>query len=348
MHSNVQSVDITSAEAVCEPAQTFLLAKPQRPHPVRRRAILSAHPHVEGLIGYDPLTAVITLATVLAQTAIAALFGHLGLDYWWAALLIAYCVGAFANHAMFVVIHDATHNCVFASNTLNKWVAILADLPNAVPTAMGFRCYHMKHHSHLGDYDYDADLPSRWEARFFGRSRFGKAAWFFLFPALQLFRLNRLKGTVPMRGRWTAINAACIIIYDFLILACFGPNALLYLFLSFWFSVGGLHPLAARWVQEHFTFDPEQETNGYYGPLNIIALNIGYHNEHHDFPDIPWRRLPELKRQAPEFYEGLRAHPSWFGLFAQFIADPRYTLFTRVDRSPDTAKARAVTSRRPA
>jgi sphingolipid delta-4 desaturase len=333
MHSNIRILDFSPDAAASKPAQTFLVGKPQRPHPIRRRAILAAHPEVAKLIGYDPLTALITLGVVLLQTAIAAGLGYLGFTYWWAALLAAYCIGAFANHAMFVVIHDATHNCVFASNSLNKWVAILADLPNAVPTAMGFRCYHMKHHSHLGDYDYDADLPSRWEARFFGHSSVGKAAWFFFFPFLQLFRLNRLQGSVPMWGRWTFINGGCIIAYDLLILALFGPAALFYLFMSFWFSVGGLHPLAARWVQEHYTFDPEQETNGYYGPLNRIALNIGYHNEHHDFPDVPWRRLPDVKRLAPEYYDGLKTHDSWVGLFIQVIFDPRFTLFSRVDRS---------------
>ena len=37
---------------------------------------------------------------------------------------------------------------------------------------------------------------------------------------------------------------------------------------------------------------PGQETNDYYGWLNRIQLNIGYHNEHHDFPSVPWNRLP--------------------------------------------------------
>jgi sphingolipid delta-4 desaturase len=304
-----------------------------RPHPLRRRAILAAHPEVAGLIGRDWRTAAITLAAVALQTALAALFGSLGLGYWWAALAGAFCVGAFVNHAMFVVIHDATHNCIFKSNDLNKWAGILADLPNVIPTAMAFRCYHMKHHSHLGDYDYDADLPSHWEARLFGNSALGKAAWMFIFPVFQLTRLGRLRGTVPIWGRWTFINAMCVFLYDLAVLAFFGPNALVYLFSSFWFSVGGLHPLGARWLQEHYTGDPSQETFDYYGPLNLIALNIGYHNEHHDFPDIPWSNLPRLKEMAPEFYAGLKTHKSWPGLLFEFIFDPRFTLYTRVDRS---------------
>jgi sphingolipid delta-4 desaturase len=155
----------------------------------------------------------------------------------------------------------------------------------------------------------------------------------FFFGAFQLARLGRLQGTVPMWGRWTYINAICVIAFDIAVLVWLGPNALLYLFASFWFSVGGLHPLGARWVQEHFTDDPVQETFDYYGPLNIVALNIGYHNEHHDFPEIPWRRLPDLKRMAPEFYDHLKTHKSWSGLLVKFIFDPRYTLYTRVDRS---------------
>jgi sphingolipid 4-desaturase/C4-monooxygenase len=317
----------------------FIPTVQPRPHPVRRRAILAAHPEAATLIGHDSRTAAITVAVVAGQTLIAAGLGALGIDYWWAALIGAFCIGAFANHAMFVVIHDATHNCIFKANFMNKWVAILADLPNSFPTAMGFRCYHMKHHSHLGDYDYDADLPSRWEARLFGNSAAGKAAWMFLFPVFQLTRLARLKGSVPMWSRWTFINGGCVFLYDLAILMFFGPNALLYLFASFWFSVGGLHPLGARWLQEHFTQDPAQETFNYYGPLNLVALNIGYHNEHHDFPDVPWSRLPRLKEMAPEFYANLKTHKSLSGLLLKFICDPQLTLYTRVDRS---AAARSI------
>ena len=109
----------------------------------------------------------------------------------------------------------------------------------------------------------------------------------------------------------------------------FGWNALVYLLLSFWFSVGGLHPLSARWLQEHFGFGPDQGTFDYYGPINKIALNIGYHNEHHDFPEIPWSRLPQLKAMAPEFYQTLDSQASWVRLLFRFICNPAYSLDTR-------------------
>ena len=312
-----------------------------RSHVERRKLILAKYPQVRELFGKDPLTFKITAGIFVGQLAIAAWLGWLGLSYWWLSLLAAICVGAYANHANFVVIHDAIHNCVFESTLANKWTAILADLPNAFPTAMGFRCYHIKHHSHLSAYDYDADIPSKWEVEWVGNSTWRKAVWLFFFPAVQLARLSRLKGTVPILGMWTYINIAVIAVFDLFVLWAFGPNALLYLFFSFWFSVGGLHPLSARWVQEHFAFGPDQGTFDYYGPLNKLALNIGYHNEHHDFHEIPWNRLPELKAMAPEFYDDLRCHRSWTALLVTFVFDPTYSLGTRSENVTQAAERAA-------
>src|SRR5947209_4529623 len=69
-----------------------------------------------------------------------------------------------------------------------------------------------------------------------------------------------------------------------------------------------------------------------YGPINRVCLNMGYHNEHHDLPSIPWNNLPKLRALAPEFYDCLKYHPSWSGLLFQFIFDKRYTLFSRIER----------------
>src|SRR5207245_7373140 len=64
---------------------------------------------------------------------------------------------------------------------------------------------------------------------------------------------------------------------------------------------------ATRWIQRHYmTAEGEQETFSYYGPLNRVAFNVGYHNEHHDFPSVPWNRLPEIRAIAPERSEERR------------------------------------------
>jgi sphingolipid delta-4 desaturase len=299
---------------------------------LRRRAILAAHPEVQDLFVGDVRTFWITIGIFVGQCGLAAWIGHLGVQYWWAAVILAYCIGAFANHAMYVIIHDSIHNAVFAHPTLNKLNAILADLPNSFPTAMGFRCYHIKHHSHLSSYDYDADVPSDWEANLVGDVWWRKALWLYFFPVMQLVRIYRLKGAVPIWGPWTRINIAAIVAFDALVWHVLGAAGLFYLFASFWFSVG-LHPLGARWIQEHYAAAPGQGTFDYYGPLNKIALNIGYHNEHHDFPEVPWTLLPKVKALAPEFYDDLHAHKSWMKLFVDFIFNPGYTLHSRTENT---------------
>jgi sphingolipid delta-4 desaturase len=245
-------------------------------------------------------------------------------------LPIGFCVGAFGNHANYVIIHDATHNLIFRSPGWNKIVAIIADLPNLAPGAMGFRVYHLKHHSHQGDYEWDADLANHWEARLVGNSWYRKAIWLMLFPFFQVTRPPRLKA-IKMWDRWFSMNLAGAVAYDTAIVYFCGWAGFLYLVFAFLFSIG-LHPVGARWIQEHYTYDFDQETFSYYGPINLLALNMGYHNEHHDLPSIPWNNLPKLRAMAPEFYNNLKYHSSWSRLLFQFVFDKRYSLYSRVER----------------
>jgi sphingolipid delta-4 desaturase len=301
-----------------------------QPHPARTRAIMKAHPEVRQLMARNPYTAFIAVTIVVVQTAIAFWMGKLGMGYWWLGLLVAYLFGAFANHCAYVIIHDAAHNLIFQHKNWNRLIAILADLSNLGPGAMGFRVYHLKHHAHQGDYEIDVDLPNRWEARLVCNVWYRKAIWLMLFPLLQLTRPPRVK-TYTMWSWWLFLNVACAIAYDAAIIYFCGGAGLFYLALSFFFSIG-LHPLGARWIQEHFTLDSQQETFSYYGPINLVALNVGYHNEHHDLPSIPWNNLPKLRALAPEFYDTLKSHPSWTRLLLQFLFDPQYSVSSRVER----------------
>jgi sphingolipid delta-4 desaturase len=322
-------------EAQAAMTHAFLVSTEDQPHAARAKAILQAHPEVRALFGRNPWTALVMVLLVGLQVAIAYAMGRAGPEYWWLALLTAYVVGAFATHALYVIIHEATHNLIFANRLLNRLCALTSDLPNVIPGAIGFGVCHLRHHAHQGDYERDADLPSEWEARLIGNRWYAKAVWLLLFPFFQLTRPSRLK-SISVFNRWTILNIAVTCAFDYVVVVWFGWNALIYLFASLVFALG-LHPLGARWIQEHYTVSPHQETFSYYGPLNRLALNVGFHNEHHDFPAIPWNRLPKLREQAREFYDGLTSQPSWPGLLIRFIFDSRYSLHSRVLRGNTSA-----------
>ena len=77
--------------------------------------------------------------------------------------------------------------------------------------------------------------------------------------------------------------------------------------------------------------DPDaHDTFSYYGGLNAFTWRVGFHNEHHDFPRVPWSRLPTIRRTAPEFYEALPTCPSWTNALFRFVTDPHIDLRARV------------------
>jgi sphingolipid 4-desaturase/C4-monooxygenase len=305
----------------------FIYSDTPEPHKARTKEILKKHPEIRELIGRNPFSFVILLFVVGLQISIAV---YLSNQAWWLALIIAYLVGAFANHCLFVIVHEAAHNLIFKKKNMNMLAGIIADLPNIVPSSVSFRSYHLKHHSFQGNYNLDADLASKWEAKLIGSSFLGKIIWELFFPVFQGLRPPRLK-EIKFMNAWTVFNMVVVFAFDAVVIYYLGWVSFLYFVFSFFFSIG-FHPLGARWIQEHYIINPPQETYSYYGPLNTVALNVGYHNEHHDFPSIPWNKLPELKETAPEWYDSLVFHKSWFKLWLRFIFDPGISLFTRITR----------------
>jgi sphingolipid delta-4 desaturase len=298
------------------------------PHAARGRQMLAAHPELRALAGPLPASAVWTIALVLAQLGLALFVGRRSWMVW---VPCAYVIGATIDHALWALIHDCCHNLVFRSRTGNRIVAIVANLPLVVPGAISFAKYHLLHHRNMGDIELDAGIPGPLESRIVGRSGGAKALWVAATILIQgIVRPRRLR-RVRLFDGWTVIN----------IIVQFGGMALLavwaggapfkYLVFSTVFAIG-FHPLGARWIQEHFALAPGQETYSYYGPLNNVSFNVGYHNEHHDLVTIPWARLPQVRRIAPEFYEGLHAYASWTALLVRFVRDPNITLFNVIVR----------------
>jgi sphingolipid delta-4 desaturase len=307
----------------------FLFSPEPEPHKARTRSILREHPEVRQLIGKNPWTAFWTFLLVGAQFGLMAVAIRIP---WWGALLLAYVAGAVIVHSLLVVIHECAHNLVFRRSWANSLLGIFANFPSVIPSSASFQKFHLLHHAFQGVYDRDADIPSHWEARLVRNSAIGKILWLLLFPIVETLRTLRLRD-VRFFNRWIFLNLVVMIGVNTAVVAAFGWGALLYLTASAFFAVG-LHPLGARWVQRHYLVHGDgQETTSYYGPANYVAFNVGYHNEHHDFPSVPWNRLPEIRRTAPEHYEGLHAHRSWTRLLLRFLFDPSISLHSRVIRT---------------
>jgi sphingolipid delta-4 desaturase len=306
----------------------FCYSPSQEPHRLRTKTIIQKHPEIRQLIGRNPYSFLYIVLIVLLQIILAF---RLRDQSWWLILLVAYLAGAFANHALFVLIHEGTHNLIFEKRAWNTLASILANLPLVVPTSVAFQRYHLKHHAFQGVYELDADIPNRWEARLVGSSALGKGLWLLLFPIFQATRPARLKEIKLVDG-WSMLNLAVQLGFNVAVYILLGPKALLYLLFSLFFSIG-LHPLGARWIQRHYLVAGEQETYSYYGLLNKLAFNVGYHNEHHDFPSVPWNNLPKIKQAAAEAYDPLASHRSWTRLLLQFLFDRKLSLFSRMVRA---------------
>ncbi|EXJ88114.1 sphingolipid delta-4 desaturase [Capronia coronata CBS 617.96] len=319
----------------------FFWTYTEEPHRTRRQAIIKAHKEVLQLCGPEPLTKYLVLFVVILQVTCASLLRDTPILSW-RFFLTAYIVGATANQNLFLAIHEISHNLAFRTPIYNRLLAIFANLPIGVPYSAGFRQYHLTHHKSLGVDGLDTDLPTTLEAIFLD-SVFGKA--FFCTFQLIFYAIRPMMIYKIPFGPIHFCNIAAQVIFDVLIVRYLGSKALVYFLMSA-FLAGSLHPCAAHFIAEHYVFVkltskngkmpqdvPVPETFSYYGPLNVLTYNVGYHSEHHDFPAIPWTRLPKLYESAREFYDPLPCHKSWPLVIWQFITDKEAGMWCRVKRS---------------
>ncbi|CAH0018016.1 unnamed protein product [Clonostachys rhizophaga] len=318
----------------------FFWTYTEEPHRTRRLAIIKAHPEVTKLCGPEPLTKYVVVGVVSLQIFLAWYLSEtpfFSFKYW----IIAYIFGATANQNLFLAIHEISHNLAFRSPMGNRLLAIVANLPIGIPYSASFRPYHLTHHKSLGVDGLDTDLPTALEAIFLD-SIFGKT----FFCTFQIF-FYALRPMAIYRVPLTSIHFLNIVVqvsFDVLLVRFAGIKAFVYLLFSS-FLAGSLHPLAGHFIAEHYVYEyvtPEQrnpdnripvpETFSYYGPLNWFTYNVGLHNEHHDFPAVPWTRLHALNKIASEFYDPLPRHESWVYAIWRFIFDEEVGMRCRVKR----------------
>ncbi|KAL7665052.1 sphingolipid 4-desaturase [[Candida] zeylanoides] len=332
--------DTPAADAPLAVLNEFYWTQESEPHVARRKAILKAHPEVAKLTGHEPVTKYYVLAVVALQLATAYALRHTH-PLTWRFVGAAYVVGATCNQAIFLAIHELSHNLLFRKPLHNKLFAIVANVPIGVPYSASFQPYHQLHHKFLGDSHLDTDLPTKWEAlvlsNVLGKVFFATCQIFFY--ALRPMFITQIQFTYVH-----LLNVAFQVAFDYVVATRWGPYSLWYFVMSS-FLAGSLHPCAGHFIAEHYVLGANNvprgglephlvppETYSYYGPLNRLTWNVGYHNEHHDFPYIAWTRLPRVRALAAEFYDPLPQIPSWCGVIWGFCFNDVNSLWNRVKR----------------
>jgi len=246
--------------------------------------------------------------------------------------LLAWIIGGSLNHFLSLSIHEITHNLAFEKPFHNRLFSIFVpNLPLVFPSTITFQKYHMEHHLYQGIDGIDMDIPSIIEGKVI-QGTILKFIWVILQPYFYLFRPLLLRPKSP--GYWECLNWIVQISFNVTFAYFFGVKSLLFLMGSTLLGLG-LHPLSGHFISEHYVFKPPYETYSYYGPLNFLTLNVGYHNEHHDFPRIPGSRLPRVREIAPEFYDNLPQCTSWSMVIWNYIFLPLISPFSRVKRKKE-------------
>jgi sphingolipid delta-4 desaturase len=253
---------------------------------------------------------------------------------WWKVIALAYLVAGTINHSMTLAMHEVSHNLAFRKFIHNKWFGIFTNLPLGIPSFISFQKYHSIHHRYQGEDGIDVDVPSAAEVTVFTNT-FTKTLWVLLQPGFYALRPLFVMPLPP--SAWEMTNIAIQVAFDAAIYYFFGAKGVVYLAVGTLLGMG-LHPLAGHFVAEHYVMGDQVgekkpvETYSYYGPLNWLSFNVGYHNEHHDFPYMPGSRLPALRAMAPEFYDTIPRHTSWTKVLYHYIIDPRIGPGSRVKR----------------
>lgn len=299
----------------------------EEPHASRRKLILEKYPEIKQLFGYDPKFKWVVTCMVLVQ--LTSLYFIKDLPYP-IVFLLAYCFGGVINHSLMLAIHEISHNLAFGHHRpmANRLFGFFANLPIGIPISISFKKYHIEHHRYQGDEKLDTDLPTLLEAKLFCTT-VGKFCWVCLQPFFYAFRPLVTYPKQPTILEY--INLIIQLSFDAMLWYLFGGKVLVYLLCGSLMAMG-LHPVAGHFISEHYMYKKGFETYSYYGPLNMITFNVGYHNEHHDFPAVPGSRLPEVKRIASEFYENLPQHNSWTSVLYDFIMDPEIGPYARIKR----------------
>jgi len=264
--------------------------------------------------------------------------GHLGIAIAimnqpiWVPIVLAWVIGWWFVVQMILQGHESQHQLVFKTKRANSWMFLLTTLPKLGPTYYDWCFYHHPHHFKFGTED-DVVIKRRdWLLR--GRPlsplfmpytvlNFPREVLHGLFKDMPKYMRNALDSKLPATQRraagWAVAYFFSVLGLTAALIAFTGFNGVIYLLASTCFQTGFLHPLSygMRLFISHFgpTTKKFQASYIYNNTLfNWLTVNWGLHCQHHDFPNIPWTRLGQVAKIAPDYYKDIVQVKSYLGL----------------------------------
>ncbi len=318
-------------------------------HRERGKAICEAHPEIRDLMHPTPSTALWCVGFAVLQVAIAAALAG---QSPWLALLAAYLLGPWINTNLFMLGHECNHGLVFRRSRANRLMYTLTTVPMLFAGHHTWWVDHPVHHNDLGA---DKDFVKRRRLFFLSARKYCSPLLVPFGPAMIVAQVARaalglvvyavvdlLRGRIDPGqlslsllaephlisgyrrkdlGRWAVVYSVLVLGLLGGLYAWGGWSPVIYLVASAGFLTGFAHPTMFGLILSNAHFYGHQcyqPTASYYGWLNRLTLNFGLHTEHHDLPKVPWSRLPDVRRLAPEFYDNLHQTASYSGLTWQF------------------------------
>lgn len=317
-----------------------------RRHNEMRRQVIARDPVLRDITGPD-------WRTVLALPVIFALHWSIAWLVSDASILLIFLAAFFAGqmliHSAGALLHETAHKLVFRGNRAKLAFDLgLEAIMTTYAQQLTYQHEHISsHHPYIGDYerDYEHEDICALQSRMTLRSDNPRLQRLLTLLTLVLHALPfgvfvgdkvlpwlnaRITGRPQQDPRrhtgatqppvWQQrLFIAVSLATNGAMLLLLGPWALLYHLwaLSLFLGKMGIWNLGQS-LSEHAGSDDVNPTRSYYGWLNLILFNTGYHNEHHTFPNVAWTRLPLLKRRAPEHFTS-KATKGYFGYWLDHV-----------------------------
>jgi len=335
-----------------------------RRHNEMRREALRIDPAIRDLSGPFPCTALVLPLLIGLHWAIAWLVSSQPV---WIIFLAAFVPGQLLVHAMGALLHETAHRLVFRRDSHKLCFDLLLEVGmTTYGRQLTYQHEHItSHHPHIGDYERDyehEDICAIQARRVLKASNPGLQRLATLLTLLihalplgpvigdmVLPRINRWLSGFPPGDPQRDIGATrppawqvrlfvgVSLCSNLAVLLLFGPWGLLYQVLSVSLFVGklGVWNLGQS-LSEHQGDDTVNPTRSHYGRINLLLFNTGYHNEHHTFPNVPWSRLPAVRKSAPQMFnheapKGYAAY--WWEHIRQDFSPSRRNALQNVDNT---------------